>query len=103
MTNPIFIPNEDPDLPKTYCISITYVNGKDEIIEAATHRLIDNTKVFMGVDAENNPMFQYGIAPVPFLEIWKKDDTLMTIPLTSISSITCDKNYTKILEKSKKS
>ena len=74
-----FIPKDHPDLPDFYNIKISFVDGTSEEIEVVSHKLMME-------------------CALPFLELFRKDDTFFLAPLSSIKKYELDKSYTKILE-----
>jgi len=97
-----YIQKDNPDMPDGYKITVTYVNGKKEEIEVASHAVQDKTFIPTFEKEEKiNVAGQLGHfvpAPVPFIEYVSKDDMWGWIPLSSIQRLEFDKNFTRILE-----
>jgi hypothetical protein len=91
--NPVLL-KDDSAIPDAYGITVSYVTGKVDEIEAASHRLIDTVK-----DIGKT----FGVMPSPFFEIWKTDDTMMFVPVQSIAKIEFDRRFSKLVEIKNKS
>lgn len=93
------IPKDHPDLPDNYEITVHFVSGKKEVMEVATHRIVDTIILYDdsgNLEDQNGKRFRFVPAAVPLFECWKKDDLLFTAPLTSISHLEFDKRFSKI-------
>ena len=75
MTNPIFLPKDDYDLPDSFKAKIHYINGKVEEFDLAQQFPIEN-----GV-----------------LEIVTKDDIWNWVFVNNVQRIEWDKNFSKMV------
>jgi len=94
-----FIPKDNQELPDSYTIKISYVTGKEETIEVASHRLIEQI-VLKEIKDNSGKIVEVQTAPhpAPFFEFWTKDDIYITAILSNIVSIHFDKNWTKVTQ-----
>ena len=94
-----FIPKDDQALPDSYTVKIQYVTGKEETIEVASHRLIEQVILKELRDATGKVVeVQTAPHPAPFFEFWTKDDMLVNVTLSNVTSIHFDKNWTKVVQ-----
>ena len=90
------LPKDDQRLPDNYGVKICMVTSEIREYELAQHMIID--KVY-SARSENGKIVNdvVGCAPMPYLELWTKDDEIITIPLINIAALEFDKRYSKIV------
>jgi len=77
MNAPILLPKEDPGIPDSYKIKITYITGRTEEYDVASQYPI-------------NPQMQ-------ILEFWTAEDLNVWIELRNVVKIEYDKNWSKMI------
>lgn len=86
-----FIPKHDHDLPDWYGISVTYVNGKVETFEVASHTFIQTVSAFNGDGSIREKSNLYVI------ELATRNDEYVCIPFSSVLKLSFDKQYSKVV------
>jgi len=81
MTNKTFLLKDQSELPDSYKMTIKYITGDTEELEAASHFYWEEAKI---------------------LEVWGKNNLLSWIPMCNIKRLEFDKDFTKVYEISRK-
>ena len=98
MPKKTFVSKDDQELPDFYVVKIAYVTGKEEELEVAHHRLIEQVVLKTIRDASGKIVDEVTAPhPAPFFEFWTKDDLSVVITLSNIVSIHFDKNWSKVV------
>lgn len=95
-----FVPKDDQDLPDSYGISITFMNGKKMEVEATQHKPIEQPSEFQYIPLPDGnhqrvPKQMYGLG---LLEIASKEDKWFWVNLNAVQFIEFDKNFSKMVE-----
>lgn len=99
MTNVVkpFINKEVSEMPDWYQLTVFFTNGTKEEIKVVSHKVITRL-----IESDGRGGTVLVDMAVPFLEYVTFEDTYGWIPISSMSRMTFDKNWTKIVELKRK-
>ena len=94
-----------PDLPDFYDMTIKLVTGEKLSLEVASHQIINrifsekvNDEGLFLLNKDKFPILEcVGPNPIPYLEIWTKEDKCHLIPMSSITNLEFGKTWSKIV------
>ena len=97
--NKPFIPKENKDIPDFYEILVYFVGEREAMkVEAVDHRIVDKCYDFSKNNKGVVKRKCIGTSSAPLFEIVTHQDTLISVPITSIKYLDFGKSYTRYME-----